>query len=154
MKIAPEIVLSDEERATLERWSRGRSTPARLVLRSQIVLLAAEGKMNQEIAPRLKTALKTVSLWRRRFAERRVAGIEKDAPRGGRPKTGKRMARLIVEKTTQERPANATHWSTRTLAKYLGTSRSMVQRVWKANGLKPHLTRTFKLTTTHASWRN
>src|SRR5271157_2710005 len=101
--------------------------------------------MNQKIAPRLKTALKTVSLWRRRFAEQRVAGIEKDAPRGGRPKTGKRTARLIVEKTTQERPANATHWSTRTLAKHLGTSRSMVQRVWKANGLKPHLTRTFKL---------
>src|SRR5271157_220207 len=145
MKIAPEIVLTDEEQATLERWSRGRSTPARLVLRSQIVLLAAEGKMNQKIAPRLKTALKTVSLWRRRFAEQRVAGIEKDAPRGGRPKTGKRTARLIVEKTTQERPANATHWSTRTLAKHLGTSRSMVQRVWKANGLKPHLVRTFKL---------
>ena len=145
MKIAPGIVLTDEERTTLERWSRGRSTPARLVLRSKIVLLAAEGKLNQKIAPRLKTALKTVSLWRRRFAEQRVAGIEKDAPRGGRPKTGKRMAQLIVEKTTRERPANATHWSTRTLAKELGTSPSMVQRVWKANGLKPHLTRTFKL---------
>ena len=110
MKIAPEITLTDEERTVLECWSRGRSTPARLVLRSRIVLLAAEGKMNQEIAPRLKTALKTVSLWRRRFAEQRVAGIEKDAPRGGRPKTGKRMARLIVEKTTRGRPANATHW--------------------------------------------
>ena len=123
MKIAPEIILTDEERTTLERWSRGRSTPARLVLRSRIVLLAAEGKMNQKIAPRLKTALKTVSLWRRRFAEQRFAGIEKDAPRGGRPKPRKRMARLIVEKTTQERPANATHWSTRTLAEELGTSR-------------------------------
>ena len=145
MKIAPKIVLTDEERTTLERWSRGRSTEARLVLRSKIILLAAEGKMNQKIAPRLKTALKTVSLWRRRFAEQRIAGIEKDAPRGGRPKTGKRMARLIVEKTTRERPANATHWSTRTLAKELGTSPAMVQRVWKVNGLKPHLTRTFKL---------
>jgi len=145
MRIAPEIVLTDEERTTLERWSRGRSTPARLVLRSKIVLLAAEGKMNQKIAPRLKTALKTVSLWRRRFAEQRLAGIERDAPRGGRPKTRKRMACLIVQKTTQERPANATHWSTRTLAKALGTSPSMVQRVWKVNGLKPHLTRTFKL---------
>lgn len=145
MKVAPEIVLTDEERMTLERWSRGRSTEARLVLRSKIVLLAAEGKMNQKIAPRLKTALKTVSLWRRRFAEQRISGIEKDAPRGGRPKTGKRTAHLIVEKTTRERPANATHWSTRTLAKELGTSATMVQRVWKANGLKPHLTRTFKL---------
>jgi len=145
MKVAPEIVLTHEERTILERWSRGRSTPARLVLRSQIVLLAAEGKMNQKIAPRLKTALKTVSLWRRRFAAQRIAGIEKDAPRGGRPKTSKRIARLIIEKTTREHPANATHWSTRTLAKELGTSPSMVQRVWKANGLKPHLTRTFKL---------
>jgi len=109
MKIAPKIALTDEERTVLERWSRGRSTPARLVLRSRIVLLAAEGKMNQKIAPRLRTALKTVSLWRRRFAEQRIAGIEKDAPRGGRPKISKRMARLIVEKTTQERPANAIH---------------------------------------------
>ena len=82
MKIAPKIALTDEERTVLERWSRGRSTPARLVLRSKIVLLAAEGKMNQKIAPRLRTALKTVSLWRRRFAEQRLAGIEKDAPRG------------------------------------------------------------------------
>jgi transposase len=107
MRIAPKIALTDEERTVLERWSRGRSTPARLVLRSRIILLAAEGTMNQKIAPRLRTALKTVSLWRRRFAEQRIAGMEKDAPRGGRPKTSKRMARWIVETTTRERPANA-----------------------------------------------
>jgi transposase len=146
MKIAPEITLTDEERVTLDRWSRGRSTPVRLVLRSKIVLLAASGKMNKVIARRLKTAPKTVSLWRRRFADQRLAGIEKDAPRGGRnPKARNKMARVIVEKTTQTVPANATHWTTRTLAKELGTSPAMVQRVWKANGLKPHLTRTFKL---------
>ncbi len=92
MKVAPQITLTDEERTILERWSRGRSTPARLVLRAKIISLAAEGKRNQQIAPRLKTALKTVSLWRRRFAEQRVAGIEKDAPRGGRkPKARERM---------------------------------------------------------------
>ena len=62
MKIAPEVILTDDERMTLERWSRGRSTPARLVLRSKIVLLAAQGSLNQQIAPQLKTALKTVSL--------------------------------------------------------------------------------------------
>ena len=146
MKIAPEIALTDEERTTLDRWSRGRSTPVRLVLRSKIVLMAANGKMNKTIARQLKTAPKTVSLWRRRFADRRLAGIEKDAPRGGRdPKARNKMARLIVEKTTQTVPANATQWTTRTLAKELGTSPAMVQRVWKANGLKPHLTRTFKL---------
>jgi transposase len=146
MKVAPKIILSDAERTTLVRWSRGRSTASRLVLRAKIVLLAAEGKLNRDIAIALATAPKTVCLWRRRFADGRLAGIEKDAPRGGRkPSKRNALARKIVHMTTQERPANATHWSTRTLAKELGTTQSMVQRVWKANGLKPHLTRTFKL---------
>jgi len=110
------------------------------------VLLAADGMMNRDIAKSLKTAPKTVSLWRARFAERRLAGIEKDSPRGGRPPQAReQIAREIVVKTTQELPANATHWSTRTLAKALGTSSTMVQRVWKANGLQPHRTKTFKL---------
>lgn len=134
------------ERTTLVRWSRGRSTASRLVLRSKIVLLAAEDKLNRDIAVELATAPKTVCLWRRRFAEGRLAGIEKDAPRGGRkPSKRNALARKIIHVTTQERPANATHWSTRTLAEELRTTQSMVQRVWKANGLKPHLTRTFKL---------
>jgi transposase len=146
MKSARQIILTDEERTTLERWSRGRRTSARLVLRAKIVLRAAESMMNKEIAQQLKTAPKTVSLWRIRFADSRLAGIEKDAPRGGRrPKAREKMACRIIEKTTQETPPNATHWSTRTLAKELGTSPAMVQRVWKANGLKPHLTRNFKL---------
>jgi transposase len=146
MKRAREITLTDEERKTLRRWSRGRSTPARLVLRAKIVLLAARGMMNKDIATELSTAPKTVSLWRNRFADQRSPGIEKDAPRGGRtPTTRRKMARRIIETTTQEKPAHATHWSTRTLAEHLGCSASMVQRVWKANGLKPHLTRTFKL---------
>jgi transposase len=146
MKVAPKIILNDAERTTLLRWSRGRSTASRLVLRAKIVLLAADGKLNREIAAELATAPKTVCLWRRRFAEGRLAGIEKDAPRGGRkPSKRNALARKIIHMTTQERPANATHWSTRTLAKKLGTTQSMVQRVWKANSLKPHLTRTFKL---------
>jgi len=146
MKVAPKITLTEDERTTLERWSRGRSTPTRVVLRAKIVLLAAEGKMNRDIATELTTLPKNVCLWRRRFADKRLAGIERDAPRGGRkPTKRKRLAPKIIQKTTQERPVNATHWSTRTLAKKLGTSPSMVQRVWKANGLKPHLTRTFKL---------
>jgi len=146
MKHARQIALTDDERKTLECWSRGRRTPSRLVLRSRIVLLAADGMMNKDIAKALKTAPKTVSLWRTRFAERRLAGIEKDSPRGGRPPQAReQIAREIIAKTTQELPANATHWSTRTLAKALGTSPTMVQRVWKANGLQPHRTKTFKL---------
>lgn len=146
MRVAPKIELSPEEKTLLSKWSRGRSTPARLVLRAKVVLLAAEGVQSREIALRLKTSRQTVGLWRARFAARRCAGIEKDAPRGGRhPRKREKVEHLIVHKTTQERPANATHWTVRTLAKELGIDRSMVHRVWRANGLKPHLVRTFKV---------
>jgi transposase len=146
VKKAPGITLTDQERLTLTRWSRGRSTPVRLMQRAKIVLLAAEGKMNKDIAGELGINPNTVVRWRSRFAHRGVAGIEKDAPRGGRkPVLRNRVARQILEKTTQERPANATHWSTRTLAAELKVSRSMVHRVWRVHDLKPHLTRTFKV---------
>ncbi len=75
MRIAPAIVLSDTDRRTLQRWSRGRSTPTRLVLRAKIVLLAAAGKLNQEIAAELQTGLKTVCQWRSRFSQQGLAGI-------------------------------------------------------------------------------
>lgn len=146
MKTAAKIELTSEERRTLERWARGRSTPARLVLRAGIVLRAADGAQNKDIAVDLKTSRKTVGLWRERFAVSRLAGIEKDAPRPGRtPALGAEVAREIVRKTTQEKPAAATHWSTRTLAAVSGVSHATVHRVWQANGLKPHLVKTFKV---------
>ncbi|MGH2362566.1 MAG: IS630 family transposase [bacterium] len=146
MKSAPKITLTDEQREALTRWSRGRSTPARLVQRAKIVLLAAEGKMNKDIAAALGIRPNTVVRWRGRFAAGGVTAIKKDAPRGGRkPRRRESAARRIIETTTQERPANATHWSGRTLAAALGVDKSMVWRVWKANGLKPHLSRTFKV---------
>lgn len=146
MKKAPEITLTAQDRLTLTRWSRGRSTPVRLMQRAKLVLLAAEGKMNKDIADELGINPNTVVRWRSRFAHRGIAGIEKDAPRGGRkPVVRNRVARRILEKTTQGRPANATHWSTRTLAAELKVSRSMVHRVWRVHNLKPHLTRTFKV---------
>ncbi len=147
MRIAHSIIVSDADRQTLERRARGRSTPARLVLRSKIILLAAEGKRNNtEIATQLGVNRLLVGKWRNRFAAQGLAGIEKDAPRGGRkPKARDAIAGKIIEYTTQRKPKNATHWSTRTLAKELGTSRAMVNRVWRANGLKPHLVRTFKV---------
>ena len=124
----------------------GRMTPARLVLRAKIVLLAAAGKLNTAIASELGTGMKTVCQWRKRFAQRGLAGIEKDAPRRGRPSTARAtLAAEIVRKTTTEKPPAATHWSTRTLAAELGTSPSMVQRIWKANGLQPHRIKTFKV---------
>jgi transposase len=146
MRIAPSIELTHEERKTLETWSRGRSVPARNVLRAKIVLAAADGKLNQDIAVELRTMKKTVSLWRSRFASERIAGIEKDAPRPGRtPSIPTQTIEAILQKTTQEKPPAATHWSTRTLAKAVGVSKATVQRVWAANGLKPHLVKTFKL---------
>lgn len=146
MRTACDIVLTDMERSTLQRWSRGRSTPTRVVLRSRLVLLAAQGLMNKDIATAVGTSRQSVGLWRSRFAAQRLAGIEKDAPRGGRRPTRRdRVARLILERTTQTVPRNATHWSVRTLGTALGISPTMVHRVWKAHGLKPHLSRTFKL---------
>lgn len=146
MKIATVIVLSNDERKTLTMWSRGRSTPARLVLRAKIVLAAADGKTNETIAAELHTSKPTVGRWRNRFAARRIAGIEKDAPRPGRtPVIATETVTRIVRKTTQEKPEAATHWSTRSMAKAVGVSKATVQRIWAAHGLKPHLTRTFKL---------
>jgi len=146
MRVACPIVLTDEEERTLVRWARGRSTPARLVLRARIILSAAAGERNKDIAGHVGTDRLTVARWRKRFARLRLPGIERDAPRSGRKPTRRRkFARMIVERTTQTRPANATHWSVRTLAEEVGASASMVHRVWAANGLKPHLTRTFKL---------
>jgi transposase len=146
MRVAVKIKLKEEERKTLTRWSRGRSTPARQVLRAKIVLMAADGKMNKDIKTALKTDAQTVKRWRDRFAEQGLSGLLKDAPRGGRKPTAReKLAPAIVKKTTQEKPKNATHWSTRSLAGELGTSHSMVQRVWKAAGLKPHRVETFKV---------
>ena len=98
-----------------------------------IVLAAADGKLNKDIAAELGTGMKTVCLWRNRFAKSGLAGIECDAPRGGRPSQSADTAAEIVRVTTTEKPHAATHWSTRTLAKHLKVSRSMVHRVWQAN---------------------
>jgi transposase len=123
----------------LERWSRGRSTPARLVLRSKIALLAASGLLNKEIAQELRCGVKTVCLWRTRFAAHGVAGIEKDAPRGGRrTNQSELLVQQIIHKTLHESPPRRSRWSTRSLAAALGTSPAMVQRVWKTHGLTSH----------------
>ncbi len=123
MRIAKAITLTDCERATLTKWSRGRSTPARLVLRARIVLAAAEVRENKDIAAEFGCTRRTVGTWRNRFAEAGLAGIEKDAPRGGRtPTVRAKFEAKIIRNTTQETPANATHWSTRTMAEAVGVT--------------------------------
>jgi len=146
MRIAPPITLSTEQRSALEQQARARSLPARQVERARIVLRAADGWQNKDIAGELGTTEEKVARWRRRFLSGGIAALQKDAPRPGRPRTvtpGK--VKQIVTKTTQEKPTAATHWSTRTMAAAAGVSESTVRRIWHAHGLKPHLVTTFKV---------
>lgn len=144
-KVKP-VELSGDEKAKLESWSRGRSTEARLVLRAKIVLRAAAGLQDKQIAAELETARTTAALWRGRFLAGRIDGIAKDAPRAGRkPSIPPETKELILKKTTGEKPEDATHWSTRSMARAAGVSKVTVNRLWQANGLKPHLAKTFKV---------
>lgn len=146
MRRAIPIMLSDEERATLTSWARSRTAPARLVTRARIVLAAADGAENQDIAADLGLARGTVVTWRNRFAAERLTGIEQERPGRGRKATKrKHWARTIVEVTLHTTPKDATHWSVRSLAQHLGVDKSLVQRVWRAHELAPHRVRTFKL---------
>jgi len=143
VRVAPEIVLTDEERAELTRLVRSKLTSVRLVQRARIVLLAAESLQNKDIAEQVGVGRVQVSRWRERYAQSRLAGIERDLPRGAPPV--KVDAARLVELTTQSQPAAATHWSTRTMAVELGVSASTVMRHWHAHGLKPHIVRGFKV---------
>jgi transposase len=148
MRIATAIHLSPEVREQLVRYARGRSIPKRLVERAGIILRAAEGQQSQVIAAEMGLSRPTVQLWRNRFAAEGLAGIVKDAPRPGRkPKLPVALVRRVVQATLETTPANATHWSVRTMAEAQGISRMAVQRIWKAHDLKPHLLETFKLST-------
>src|SRR6266704_6114190 len=146
MRIASPIVLSEEERAVLSTWTRGRSLPLRLIQRAQIVVMAAQGIPSRDIAQALEVSRPTVQLWRERFLALRLEGLKKDAPRPGRiPSIPEKKVRAVVQATLHSTPRGATHWSIRTMAKAQGISRMAVQRIWDRHGLKPHLTKTFKL---------
>lgn len=148
MRMPTPISISPEERKTLQKNARGRSISKRLVERSKIILMAADGAFNKDIAETLGISRPTVQLWRDRFAEQGIAGIEKDATRPGRkPKLSAAKVRRIIKSTLETTPPNATHWSVRTMAEAQGISRMAVQRIWSSHNLKPHLVRTFKLST-------
>lgn len=146
MRVAPTIVLSEEERALLTRSAGGRKVAVRVSQRAKVVLLAADGHQTKAIAEALSMAPATAGRWRGRFLQQGVAGIEKDAPRPGRkPSIPLGTVQEIVRKTTQEKPRNATQWSTRSMAKASGVSEATVRRIWHKHGLKPHRVRSFKL---------
>ena len=150
MRVAAEIALSKEGRRMLETWASTRSTSVRLRERARIVLMAAEGMTNKEIAAELQVDANKVGRWRVRVAKEGTSSIEKERPRGANHggKNTKKQAQLrseVIEATTQTTPNDATHWSCRLMARHLNTTHSFVNRVWRAHGLKPHLIRTFKL---------
>ncbi len=130
----------------LERWVAAQKTPQSVALRARIVLAAAAGASNSEIARRLSVSRPTVILWRSRFAEGGVQALtETKSGRGRKPSISSAKVKEIVQATTQTMPPGATHWSCRSMAKAQGVSSATVQRIWDAHGLKPHRVRTFKL---------
>ena len=138
--------MTPEERTTLEGWARSRQLPYRQVMRARVITMAAAGAFSQDIAHELGVSRPTVQLWRERFLALRLPGLEKDAPRPGRkPRLSEAKVRRVVEATLHTTPANATQWSTRSLAEAQHLSQSAVQRIWARHHLKPHLTSTFKL---------
>src|SRR6266404_2728660 len=139
--------LDEAERAELQSLSSRRSTAQALALRARIVLACAEGEQSKAVAARLAVDPDTVGKWRRRFAEHRLEGL-RDEPRSGTPRTVEdaRIEAVIV-RTLETVPADATHWSSRSMARASGLSVSTVQRIWRAFGLQPHRLETFKLST-------
>jgi len=140
------IILESAEQVTLETWSRSRSLPLRQVQRGKIILMAAGGVSNQDIAATLGLSRPTIQLWRERFLALRLAGLEKDAPRPGRKhRIAPAKIKAVVEATLHTKPQNATHWSTRSMAKAQHLSEASIRRIWRMHNLKPHLIETFKL---------
>ncbi len=139
------LVLSEDERRTLESWARRRSTAQGLALRARIVLACAEGAPNIAVAARLGASRGTVTKWRERFLRRRLDGLC-DEPRPGVPRTiTDAQVEEVVVRTLEEVPAGATHWSKRELARKAGISPTSVHRIWRAFGLQPHRVEEFKI---------
>src|SRR6266849_432042 len=146
MRVAPEVKLSNEQRQELEKLARGRTVTVRSAQRAKMILMAASGLTDSAIGEELGVSRQNVARWRGRFVARGLTGIEKDAPRPGRkPQISAKRVQQIVRLTTHEKPTDATHWSTRSMARATGISPASVRRLWQKHGLKPHLLRTFKL---------
>src|SRR6202158_3845926 len=139
------LVLSIEERESLESLSHRSRTAPQLARRARVVLACADGLNNQVVAKKLRLAPQTVGRWRARFVRDRLDGLY-DEPRPGAPrKVTDAQVEAVVIRTLESRPRGATHWSMRSMAKASGLSRMTISRVWKAFGLQPHRTETFKL---------
>jgi transposase len=140
------MVIPEKDRIELESIVRNGKTPQKLARRARIILLSALGVPTGQIVPQLGTSIPTITRWRTRYQTDGIKGLLNDRSRPGRKKQieGSKV-REVVERTLKEKPLNATHWSTRSMAAEVGLSSASVQRIWKAHGLKPHLVRSFKL---------
>lgn len=139
------LVLSDEQRETLLRWTRRHKSAQALALRARIVLACGSGKSNTEVAHATRCSLPTVGKWRARFLRTGVDGLL-DEPRPGAPRKLKdAQVENVIVKTLETQPAGATHWSTRSMARASGLSQSAISRIWRAFALQPHRSETFKL---------
>ena len=146
MRTAPRVELNVEDREWLEKLTRSRTEAVRLSERALIVLMAADGKTNREIGMSLGITEEKAARWRGRFIKQGRAGIEKDAPgRGRKPTYPPEIVSMVVRRTTRQKPEAATHWSRRAMARATDLSPSTVGRIWRQHGLKPHLSRTFKV---------
>ena len=139
------LVITPEHRQELARLVRSGKTEQRVALRARIVLGAADGTSNNALAKALNTSRPTVLDWRQRFAEGGMQALYDDRPRGRSFEPLARAKEAEIVATTQRAPTHATQWSCRSVAKICGVSKASVQRVWHANGFKPHLIKTFKL---------
>jgi transposase len=141
----PELVISEEERSTLQSWARRPKSAQALALRAKIILDCAAGKTNTEVADQFRVTKQMIGKWRARFVERRLDGLL-DEPRPGTPrKVSDTEVERVLTTTLESLPRDATHWSTRSLARQCGLSHSTVGRIWRAFALQPHRTETFKL---------
>jgi len=141
----PPLLVSRDDRATLERWTARRKTAQALAQRARIILLAAEGASNKEVARRERLNPHTVSKWRRRFIDKGVDGLL-DEPRPGAPRTiADEDVERVLTITLEEKPVDATHWSTRSMARRTGLSQSAISRIWRAFALQPHRSEAFKI---------
>jgi transposase len=143
----PELKLTAEENNRLVEWTRRHKTSQALAVRARIVLACAQGTPNKDVAGRLRLSKQMVGKWRQRFVDKRLDGLL-DEPRPGAPRQiGDDVVEAVIARTLQEKPGDATHWSTRTLAGRMKLSQSSVSRIWRAFGLQPHRQETFKLST-------
>ena len=139
------LMLTRDERVTLESWARRRTTAQAVALRARIILHAAKGDANTRIARRERVTNATVGKWRSRFLQKRLEGLL-DEPRPGVPRQiSDADVEALITRTLESTPNDATHWSTRTMAKASGLSQSSISRIWRTFGLQPHRVETFKL---------